>query len=89
MSQGEIDENRAEEPARLRARLVVNERATMAALELVLRVRPEDLGTFIEITRKRLSEAYQDARFAPDLTRADERGLRGARGRAVAAGTSA
>ena len=58
---------------RLRARIVVVERAALAALELVLRVRPEDLKVFLESRRRILAEGYLDETFAPDLTDRDER----------------
>ena len=58
---------------RLRARLVAVERAALAALELVLRMRPEDLEIFLESRRKLLAEGYLDETFAPDLTDPAER----------------
>lgn len=58
---------------RLRARVVVLERMALAALELALRVRPEDLKTSLEMARSRLSADYSDPDFAPDITQAGER----------------
>src|SRR3954447_24540897 len=68
----ELNPDRAE-ILRLRARVVVVERAARAALELMLRIRPEQLDTILKVTRKHLSEAYLDAEFAPDLNDARER----------------
>jgi hypothetical protein len=58
---------------RLRARVVVAERAALTALELMLRIRPEQLEVILEVTRSRLAEAYLDDTFAPDLTDSTER----------------
>jgi len=58
---------------RLRARLVAVERASLAALEIALRMRPEALEVFLESARKGLSEAYLDETFAPDLNGPTER----------------
>ena len=58
---------------RLRARVVALERMARAALELALRIRPEELQTGIELARSRLSDDYEDSAFAPELTRPAER----------------
>ena len=58
---------------KLRARIVVLERITLAALELSLRVRPEELKTNIELARSRLLADYEDREFAPDITDSLER----------------
>ena len=58
---------------RLRARIVVTERAALAALETMLLIRPEQLTTILEVTRKRLAEGYLDDAFAPDLADPAER----------------
>jgi len=58
---------------RLRARLVAVERAALAALEIALRIRPEDLEIFLESRRKILAEGYLDKTFAPDLIDPGER----------------
>jgi hypothetical protein len=68
----EINVSRAE-ILRLRARIVAVERTALAALEAVLRIRPEALEIFLESARKGLAEAYQDSSFAPDLIDPDER----------------
>jgi hypothetical protein len=57
----------------LRARIVVVERAALAALEAMLRIRPEQLTAILESTRKRLAEGYLDVTFAPDLHSPTER----------------
>jgi hypothetical protein len=57
----------------LRARMVVTERAALAALEAMLLIRPEQLTNILEVTRKRLAEAYLDNTFAPDLADPAER----------------
>jgi hypothetical protein len=58
---------------RLRARIVAVERTALAALEAMLRIRPEALELLLESTRKGLAEAYQDSTFAPDLIDPNER----------------
>jgi hypothetical protein len=58
---------------RLRARIVAVERAALAALELVLRIRPEQLEAFLESRRLELSRGYLDATFAADLEDPAER----------------
>lgn len=68
----EPDPSRAE-LLRLRARLVVTEKMAMAAMELALRVRPEELRDGLEFARKRLLEDYEDLTFAPDLPEPGER----------------
>ncbi|MDB5596316.1 MAG: hypothetical protein JWM36_3277 [Hyphomicrobiales bacterium] len=67
-----IDPTRAE-ILRLRARIVVLEKASLAALELALRIRPEDLTLTIELARSRLDEGYHDVEFARDVTSEAER----------------
>jgi hypothetical protein len=62
-----------EELLRLRARIVVLERASLAALELALRMRPEELETALTIARSRLHEAYEDTTFSPDIADPTER----------------
>jgi hypothetical protein len=57
----------------LRARMVVAEQAALAALEAMLLIRPEQLTTILESTRKRLGEGYLDTSFATDLPDPDER----------------
>jgi hypothetical protein len=57
----------------LRARVVVAERAALAALELVLRVRPEQLTNGLAAARKGLAQGYLDETFAPDLVDPAER----------------
>lgn len=57
----------------LRARLVVTERAALAALELALRIRPEELSVNLEVAREGLVKAYQDPDFAGDVADAEER----------------
>lgn len=57
----------------LRARIVVLERATLAALELALRVRPEELDQQIEFARQRLVSDYTEENFAHDVTDSAER----------------
>jgi hypothetical protein len=57
----------------LRARTVVTERAALAALEAMLLILPEQLTNILEVTRKRLAEAYLDNTFAPDLADPAER----------------
>ena len=69
---GSLSEERAEILG-LRARIVVLERMAMAALELALRIRPEELTANIEIARSRLSSEYEDAEFAADIGIAAER----------------
>lgn len=44
-----------------------------AALELALRIRPEELSQTLEFARARLSSDYLDAGFASDLPNAEER----------------
>jgi hypothetical protein len=58
---------------RLRARVVALEKATLAALELVLRIRPEELDLLLEKSRKQLEVSYLDADFAADITQPHER----------------
>ena len=58
---------------RLRARVAVLERASMAALELALRIRPEELAKTIEIARKEMAQGYLDDDFAADLHGPKER----------------
>ena len=58
---------------RLRARVVVAEKMAMAALELALRIRPEELRTGIEVARSKLSSDYEDTSFASDMTDPAER----------------
>jgi hypothetical protein len=58
---------------RLRARIVAVERAALAALELVLRIRPEELEAFLESRRLELSRSYLDKTFASDLAEPAER----------------
>ncbi|WP_260695466.1 hypothetical protein [Rhizobium leguminosarum] len=58
---------------RLRARIVAVERATLAALELVLLLKPKELEAFLESRRKELSQNYLDETFATDLVDAAER----------------
>jgi hypothetical protein len=57
----------------LRARIVVTERAALAALEAMLLIRPEQLTAILQSTRRRLAESYLDETFAPDLTDPAER----------------
>lgn len=57
----------------LRARVVVLERATLAALELALRVRPEELDQQLEFARQRLVSDYEAESFATDVTDKAER----------------
>ena len=45
----------------------------MAALELALRIRPEELAKNIEIARAHLSANYADTSFASDILDPDER----------------
>jgi len=52
---------------KLRARIVVLEKASLAALELALRIRPEALNQTLHIARQRLDEAYHDVDFAHDV----------------------
>jgi hypothetical protein len=58
---------------RLRARVVALERCMLAALELVLRIRPEELESNLELARLRLAEAYLDPEFADDVAEPEER----------------
>jgi hypothetical protein len=58
---------------RLRARIVALERCLLAAMELVLRVRPEELESNLELARSRLAEAYLDPTFASDVSGPEER----------------
>jgi hypothetical protein len=58
---------------RLRARIVALERATLAALELVLLIKPKELEAFLESRRKELSQNYLDETFATDLADPAER----------------
>jgi hypothetical protein len=57
----------------LRARVVALERATLASLELVLRIRPEELRAGLEKARHRLEDDYQHPDFAADINDAAER----------------
>ncbi len=57
----------------LRARVVVLERATLAALELALRVRPEELDQQLELARLRLVSDYAEVGFVTDVTDKAER----------------
>ena len=57
----------------LRARIVALEQATLAALELVLRIRPEELNTGLEKMRHLLEGNYQDLEFAADIANPVER----------------
>jgi hypothetical protein len=68
----EVTPERAE-ILRLRARIVAVERAALAALELALRIRPEELEAFLESRRIELSRAYLDQTFASDLEKPSER----------------
>src|SRR3954447_13337035 len=72
MSDDKLSRERAEFLS-LRARVVVTERAALAALELMLRIRPEQLTVVLEATRKGLAEGYLDETFAPDLHSPAER----------------
>jgi hypothetical protein len=72
MRGGDVSPDRAE-LLTLRARLVVTERAVLAALEAMLLIRPEQLTVILESTRRRLAEGYLDETFAPDLTDPAER----------------
>lgn len=58
---------------RLRARIVALERSVLAALELILEIRPKQLEAYLESRRIGLSQAYSDETFAPDLTDRAER----------------
>ena len=58
---------------RLRARVVVLERAMLATLELALRIRPEELDFNIERARVSLDRSYREFDFAADVTSAQER----------------
>jgi hypothetical protein len=57
----------------MRARIVALERATLAALELVLRIRPEELKAGLEKMRHLLEDNYQDLEFAAEITNPSER----------------
>ena len=57
----------------LRARIVAVEKMAAAALELALRIRPEELKSGIELARLRISADYDDAAFAPDIVELGER----------------
>lgn len=72
MTDGDVSPERAE-LLTLRARLVVTERAALAALEAMLLIRPEQLTIILESTRRRLAEGYLDETFASDLTNPAER----------------
>ncbi|WP_127753263.1 hypothetical protein [Devosia sp. 1566] len=52
---------------RLRARIAVLERASMAALELALRLRPEELAQVVEVGRKEMALGYQEELFTAGL----------------------
>ena len=69
-----LPENRAE-IIRLRARIVVLEKMSMASLGLVLRIRPEELKRSLELARPRLSVEYTSVGFAEDVTDPEERQL--------------
>jgi hypothetical protein len=58
---------------RLRARIVTLERAVLAALELALRVRPEELQVTLEKARHLLEGNYQHVDFAMDVVLPVER----------------
>lgn len=66
-------ETERREILQLRARIVVLERATLAALELALRVRPEELDQQLEFARQRLVADYEEESFAIDVTNKAER----------------
>lgn len=66
MSDDELSPERTE-LLTLRARIVVAERAALAALEAMLLMRPEQLTVILESTRKGLAEGYLDETFAADL----------------------
>jgi hypothetical protein len=72
MNDDELSPERAE-LLTLRARVVVAERAALAALEAMLLIRPEQLTVILESTRKRLAEGYLDETFAADLHHPVER----------------
>ena len=72
MNNDELSPERAE-LLTLRARIVVAERAALAGLELMLRIRPEQLTVVLEATRRGLAEGYLDETFAPDLRNPAER----------------
>jgi hypothetical protein len=57
----------------LRARIVALERATLAALELALLIRPDELKTNLEKARRSLEMNYDDQDFASDVTDSTER----------------
>ena len=57
----------------LRARVVVLERMAIAALELALRIRPEELGSNLELARSHLAMAYEDVKFAPEIENDEQR----------------
>ena len=57
----------------LRARVVALERATLAALELVLRIRPEELNRGLEKMRHLLEGNYKHLDFAADISNPVER----------------
>lgn len=73
MSNGHDLDATRREILRLRARIVVLERMAMASLELVLRVRPEELGRNFEMARERLGEAYESATFAAEVENEEQR----------------
>jgi hypothetical protein len=58
---------------RLRARVVTLERAVLAALELALRIRPEELESGLETARHLLEGNYQHLDFATDVVLPAER----------------
>jgi hypothetical protein len=58
---------------KLRARVVTLEKATLAVLELALRIRPEELDMLLEKSRRQLELGYLDADFAADVTQPQER----------------
>lgn len=72
MDRPAIDPSRSE-LLQLRARVVALERAVIAALELVLRIRPEELSMNLEKARRLLELGYKDVEFAPDISDAKER----------------
>jgi hypothetical protein len=53
--------------------VVALERATLASLELVLRIRPEELKAGLENARRRLDDDYQHLDFAADIAGPAER----------------
>jgi hypothetical protein len=72
MTDEELNPERAE-LLTLRARMVVVERAALAALEAMHLIRPEQLEIILSAARKRLAEGYLDETFAADLHGPTER----------------